>query len=156
MRTILSSSTARARAALVPNRWWIVSASMSWLSTVYTGSRHVAGSWKIMAISRPRIAAQLALGEPDELAPVELDRAGGDAAGRLEQAEDRQGGDALARARLADQGDGLAALDVERHVADGFHVPEASCETRAQAAHVQYDLRHLHPQLVHVVVSERR
>ena len=70
MRTILSSSTARARAALVPSRWWIVSASMSWLSTVYTGSRHVAGSWKIMAISRPRIDRSWRSGSPTSWRPL--------------------------------------------------------------------------------------
>ncbi len=54
MPTSVSSSTARARAAASSMRRWIVSGSMIWSPILRTGLSEVIGSWKIMAISRPR------------------------------------------------------------------------------------------------------
>ena len=54
MPTSVSSSTARARAALSSMPRWMVSGSMIWRPILKTGLSEVIGSWKIMAISRPR------------------------------------------------------------------------------------------------------
>src|SRR2546425_1265153 len=54
MPTIASSSTARRRASAPAIPRWISSPSLSWRSMVSTGFSDVIGSWKIMAISRPR------------------------------------------------------------------------------------------------------
>ena len=53
-----SSSIARSRARRSrPTRLDAASASAIWLPTVNTGFREAVGSWKIIAISLPRIAA---------------------------------------------------------------------------------------------------
>ena len=60
-------------------------------------------------------AAELALGEPGDLAPVDADRA---ARGGLERVDEpHEGG--LARTRVADDAVDVARLDVERDVVDG-------------------------------------
>ena len=55
MPTSVNSSTARARAVASSMPRWIVSGSMIWSPILSTGLSEVIGSWKIMAISRPRM-----------------------------------------------------------------------------------------------------
>ena len=50
----VSARAARARAARVETRSWARTASIIWVSTRSTGLRVIIGSWKIMAIFRPR------------------------------------------------------------------------------------------------------
>src|SRR6266852_4276823 len=54
MPTMPSSSTARRRASTGAIPRWISSPSVSWRPIERTGLREVIGSWKIIAISRPR------------------------------------------------------------------------------------------------------
>ena len=79
----------------------------------------LAGSAAILAsiaIAPPAQAAQpLGTQVVDALA-VEQDLAAGDAARRLEQADDRRAGERLARTRLADHAEDLARRDRERDV----------------------------------------
>ncbi len=56
MPTIFRSSSARARAAASLIFRWISSGSMIWKPMVSTGLSEVIGSWKIIAMSRPRIS----------------------------------------------------------------------------------------------------
>ena len=56
MPTIFSSSSARARAWASLMLRWISSGSMIWKPMVSTGFNEVIGSWKIIAMSRPRIS----------------------------------------------------------------------------------------------------
>ena len=85
MPTIRSSSIARSRASrLVTARWaWIVSTICS--SMVRTGLRLVMGSWKIIAMSRPRRSRISRLGGPGQVDVLEADLAALDAAGRPRQ-----------------------------------------------------------------------
>jgi hypothetical protein len=69
--------------------------------------------------------------------PVELDLAGGDAAGRLEQADDRRPREALACARLAHHTEHLARRDRERHVVDRQQRATARRELDAQVLDFQ-------------------
>ncbi len=55
MPTSVSSSMARSRAAFSSMFRWMVSGSMICSPILSTGLREVMGSWKIMAISRPRM-----------------------------------------------------------------------------------------------------
>ena len=61
---------------------------------------------------------ELAVAEPDQLLPSQLDRPALDPAGRVEQLQDGAGDRRLPSTRLADNADDLAALDRERHVLD--------------------------------------
>ena len=54
MPTIWSSSSARARERAASAPRWISTPSVSWRPTESTGFSEVMGSWKTMAISRPR------------------------------------------------------------------------------------------------------
>ena len=90
------------------SRWaWIVSTICS--SIVRTGFRLVIGSWKIIAMSRPRMVPHLVLREGHQVLPVEQDLAALDPTGRLgQEPHDRQVRDALAAAGLADEPERLA------------------------------------------------
>ena len=55
MPTWRNISTARSRASPAGFSWWSWIASLIWLPMVYTGLRLVIGSWKIIAISPPRM-----------------------------------------------------------------------------------------------------
>ena len=59
------------------------SASPIWRLIVSTGLSEVMGSWKIMAISLPRICRISFLGHPDQVLALEQHLAAGDFAGRL-------------------------------------------------------------------------
>jgi hypothetical protein len=56
--------------------------------------------------------------ERQQVASLEQKLAGGDAAGRLDQAHQREGGHRFAAARLADQPERLASLDVKADMVD--------------------------------------
>ena len=55
----MSSSSARAFAALVVTSRWSWIASTSWRPIVWTGFSDVIGSWKIIAMSLPRMSRSL-------------------------------------------------------------------------------------------------
>ncbi len=75
---------------------------MIWSPTVNTGFRRVIGSWKIIAISPPRISRSSSSSELQEVPAVEQDLAAGELARRrVDQPHDRERGDALAAAGLA-------------------------------------------------------
>jgi hypothetical protein len=61
MPTLASSSMTRWRASLSDTGSWNVMASAICRPTVYTGEKAVIGSWKIMAMSRPRICRSSSL-----------------------------------------------------------------------------------------------
>ncbi len=76
---------------------------MIWSPIVRTGFRLVIGSWKIIAISSPRIFAELLVRQREQVTAVEPDLPAGDLAGRfVDEPHDRERGHALARAGLAD------------------------------------------------------
>ena len=91
---------ARPRAARPPRPSFTRSVSAIWSPIVKTGFRQLVGSWKIIAISRPRIAPQLARrrgragrGRPSSTSPpIDPARLG-------HEPEQRAQGHALARAR---------------------------------------------------------
>src|SRR5262249_22267781 len=56
-----------------------------------------------------------ALGQREQVRPVESDASSGDAAGRGHEPHDAEGGHALAASRLPDEPQHLAAIDRERH-----------------------------------------
>ena len=99
---------------------------------VSTGLSEVIGSWKIIAISRPRIVAQLLVVEREQVAAAEHRRALRDAAVPGEDPEQRERGDALAAARLADDPERLAGGDVERDAVDGVDEPSLGAELDVQ------------------------
>ena len=105
---------ARVRSAASPS--CRASTSPIWAPTVCSGLSAVIGSWKIIAISPPRIDAHLRLALRAQVAAFEDDPARRGRA--VDQAEDRQRGDRLARSRLADECELLAGSDRERDVVD--------------------------------------
>ena len=139
---------------------------MSCAPTVCTGFSDVIGSWKIMAISPPRISRRRSAGTVSRSSPrnnavpvesevcfFELEevvdhlaahvRRGidGEPAGLLVQAEDREHRDALSAPGLADDAERLARLDGERDAVDGANDPVLGLEVRAQIAHVEQGRR---------------
>src|SRR5471032_126242 len=68
---------------------------------------------------------------------LEPDLARGDAAGRLEQADDGVAGQRLARARLAHHAQHLARRDVERYVVDGHQRAAPRREFDAKVLHLE-------------------
>src|SRR5262249_47175036 len=88
-------------------------------------------------------AAHVALRDPQEILPAELDRATRDAAGRVgNQSQDRQVRDALAAAALADDAERAARLDVERHAVHRGDDAAFGAELGAQIAHAQNRVAH--------------
>ena len=102
------------------------------VADVKTGLRLVIGSWKIMAISLPRMRAHLRFRFGQQVVAIEQDRAAGDAAGAGDEAHDRQAGDRFAGARFADDGQRLAAADVEAHTVDGAHLALLAVEAGSE------------------------
>ena len=99
-------------------------ASAIWCPTVKSGLSDVIGSWKIIEMSLPRMRLHLALGEIEQVAPVEADRAADDAPGRIgDEAQNRKGGDALAATGLAHHAQRLAAAHGIGHPVDGLDHP---------------------------------
>ena len=121
MPTSVSSSMARARAAFSSMFRWMVSGSMICSPILSTGLSEVMGSWKIMAISRPRMR-RISSSESfsSSLPPSKRDLARGDARGaRRQQAHHRQRRDRFAGAGLADNGHHLARMDRIAQPLDG-------------------------------------
>ena len=104
-----------------------------WLPIVWTGLNEVIGSWKISAISPPRICAHLPAlrgrggpGRSSRPSPSRSeDLPADDPARPLDDPQDRARGDALAAAALADDAQRLARVDVEAHAVDGLTVPSS-------------------------------
>ena len=109
----------RSRAWLLFMPMWSWSASLIWRLIVRTGLSEVIGSWKIIAMSLPRIDAHLLVRHLQDIVALEEDLAGDDLARRAgDQAHDREPGHALAAARLADDAERFARHDVERDIVD--------------------------------------
>ena len=121
MPTSVSSSMARARAAASVIFRWMSSGSMICRPMRSTGLSEVIGSWKIMAMSRPRSwrissSERFSSSWPSKrMLPSDARGAG------RQQAHDGQRGDRLARARLADDGHHLAGIDRIAQALDGPH-----------------------------------
>ena len=108
---------------------------------------------------RPRKRAQLLAPQPDQFLPGELDRAGDDAAGRIDQAEDaRSPVTLLPEPGFADQPDDLAALSTsKRHAVDRLHDAGAREEVRREIAHLERARSSLQPRVelvAHLVADE--
>ena len=102
---------------------------------VITGLSEVIGSWKIIEMSRPRMARISSSASCEEVDAVEADRAADDAAGRIgDQPHQRQRGHALAAAGFADDRQRLAARDRKRHAVDGLDRAVAGEEVGFQVA----------------------
>jgi hypothetical protein len=69
MPTDSSIATARAQAALAEVRSWTRTTSAIWSPTLNTGFSAVIGSWKIMAMRRPRTARSSRSGRPSRSRP---------------------------------------------------------------------------------------
>ena len=69
MPTRRSISTARSRASLALTFMWSSTCSAIWSPTVNTGFRLVSGSWKIIAMSLPRILRISPSGSPSSSRP---------------------------------------------------------------------------------------
>jgi hypothetical protein len=152
MRTVLSSSTALARAAAPRG-----AVDLERLGDLIADGEHgIERRHRFLeheADARPAHAQQTGLIEGQEVPALEPDAAGDDAAGRRDQAEDRQRRDGLAGAGLARQGEDLAAPDVEADPVDrAHHLANAGAladELGRQPAH----LEQRRPVVVHAVVS---
>ena len=110
------------------------------------GVGRVEARHRLLEDHRHPVAAQarhLALGQRQELAPVEAQPAGATRRGARQQAHDRERGHRLAAARLADQARRLAAMDGERRLAHRGEVAEADLELldREQRAHAARPVR---------------
>ena len=102
-----SSSIARLRAAAASRPWCRRSVSAIWSPIVSTGLSDDIGSWKIIAISLPRIA-RICRGARQQVLPLIQDRAARHPrGGALVQPQDRERGDALAAAGFADDADAI-------------------------------------------------
>ena len=117
--------------------------SMIWLPMVCTGLNEVIGSWKIMAISLPRMA-RILLAVGVELGQLDVfvddraacllvlamkdDAAGDDAARRRHDAQDRLAGHALAAAALAHHAQGRPRTMVKVQPSTARTVP--SCRKK--------------------------
>src|SRR5690606_9149431 len=99
----------------------------------------VQRSHRVLEDHRDRAAAdpaQLALGEPEQLAPVQL-RGAGRAAVVREEPEQREHALALPGARLADDAERLAAIEIEREALDGVDVAVGGGEADVQVAYFE-------------------
>ena len=84
-------------------------------------------------ISRPRILRIASYGRLSMRRPAEADLAAGDAARRIDEADDRRAGQRLSGARLADDAQHLARRDLERDVVDRAQRAVARRKLDAQA-----------------------
>ena len=100
----------------------MVSGSMICSPIFSTGLSEVIGSWKIMAISRPRMRRISSSERFRSSAAVEADLTLGDARGAWrQQPHDGERRDRFAGAGLADDGDHLAGMDRIAQALDGPH-----------------------------------
>ena len=107
--------------------------SAIWSPTLNTGFRLVMGSWKIIAMSLPRMSAHLFFGDGQQVAPLMHDAATDDAPGRVgDEPHERHGGDRLARTGLADDAEGLVAVEREAHAVHGLDDAGMREEVRRQ------------------------
>ena len=137
MSTRSRASTAASVAARRPRPWWTRTISAIWLPTVKAGFRLVSGSWKIIAISRPRMARIAPGGRSTSSRPSKPDGTGGDASGPPgEEAHQGQGGDRLAAAALAHQGQGAPRREGQVHALDHPDPTVAPGELDAQVPHL--------------------
>ena len=141
MPTRRSMSRVRSLASSLLTPVWTRSVSAIWWPTVNTGSSALIGSWKIMAMRRPRMARMVAGAARGEIDAVEQDRAV--EAGEIvrQQPQDRKAGDGLAAAALADDADALARRDVEIDLARRLPDALRGLEADAEAAHRHQRLR---------------
>ena len=94
---------------------WRRSVSVICVPIVSVGFSDVIGSWKIIAISRPRTSSSSRSESFVRSRPSKHDRAGDDLRRRLrDQAHDRERGHRLAAAGLADDPERLPLLDRRR------------------------------------------
>ena len=110
----------------------VSSASRICRPIVSTGLSEVIGSWKIIAISRPRIERSSLVVQREQVAAAEHRGALRDAAVPREDPEQRERGDALAAARLAHDPERLAGRDVERDPVDRVDEPSLGAEADVQ------------------------
>ena len=97
----------------------VSSASRICRPIVSTGFSDVIGSWKIIAISRPRTERSSRSESCIRSRPPKSALPPDDAPGARQDPEHRERGHALAAARLADDAERLAGRDVERDAVDG-------------------------------------
>ena len=122
MPTSVSSSIARARAVASSMPRWMVSGSMICSPILSTGLSEVIGSWKIMAISRPRMRRISSSESFSSSRPSKRIDALGDARrARRQQAHDGERRHRLAGARLADDRHHLAGVDRVAQALDRAH-----------------------------------
>ena len=111
---------------------------MIWSPIVRTGFRLVIGSWKIIAISPPRIFRSLLDRQREQVAAFEPDLPAGDLARRfVDEPHDGERGHALARAGLADDREAAAALDGEVDAVDGLDDPVEDLEVGLEVANLE-------------------
>ena len=132
MPTSVRSSIARAREAFSSMFKWMVSGSVICRPILSTGLSEVIGSWKIMAISRPRMrrisssVSPRSWRPPKRIEPAGARRAGG------QQLHDGQRRYRLAGARLADDRHHLAGVDGVAQGLDGSHRAVRGVEPHVQ------------------------
>ena len=92
-----------------------------------------------MAMSLPRIDANLLVRHLQDVVAVEQDFAGDDLARRTrDEAHDRKAGHALAAAGLAHDAERLARHDVKGNIIDRFDDAVLSMELRFEVPHFEY------------------
>ena len=107
---------------------------------VADGLRRVQGRQRVLEDHRDLVAADLAqfvLGQADELALTQLDRAADDLAAGRQQVHDRQPGHGLAAAGLAHQAERLAGVQVQVDVPDGLDGGLADVDVGGQVGDVE-------------------
>ena len=133
MPTIRRSSTARSRASASLIPLWMNSGSMICSPMVSTGLSEVIGSWKIIEMSRPRMARISSSDRSEEVAAFEQHAPVRDASGGLrEQAHDGERGHRFAASRLAHQRHHLARVDAPAHAFHRAHDAARSHEVNVQ------------------------
>ena len=140
--TSSSSSIARFSAAssLMPSLW-TSSASTIWLPTVSTGFSDVIGSWKIIAMSPPRISRSSFVRHLQQVLAL-VDRLTLRDPALRRETEDREHRDALARAGLADDPEHLARHQVVADVGDRLDDSVLGLELDCQIANRENRVRH--------------
>src|SRR5215207_6560690 len=81
--------------------------------------------------------AHFALGEGQQIAPLEQDLAAGDAPGRLQQPQDRERGDRLAAPRFTDHAQRFTWRDLEADVVHRRDATTAAGEGNAEMLYVE-------------------
>ena len=122
---------------------------------VSVGFSEVIGSWKIIAISRPRTSSSCRSESFVRSRPSKMTEPGDDLRGRLrDQAHDRERGHRLAAAGLADDPERLALLDREADAVDGAHDALAGEEVGAEV--VDFEQGHGYVSFVRGSSASRR